>query len=81
MSKITTRKAGTRKRYHDTAVDPTTGEPGYLKPWREWRAGLDGAEEPAHDVVDVVTVLIDGEPVANVAAADLERYLARNGHA
>jgi hypothetical protein len=81
MAKVTTRKAGTRKRYLDVAVDPATGEPGYLAPWRKWRAGLDGAEEPAHDVVDVVAVSIDGDHVATVAADDLARYLADNGHA
>lgn len=80
MPKVTTRKAGTRKRYTDDAVDPATGEPAYLKPWREWRAGIAGAEEPAHVVLDVVAVSIDGEHVATVPVDELEQYLANNGH-
>jgi hypothetical protein len=79
MTKVTTRKAGTKHRYHDTAIDPLTGEPGYLKPWRLWRADPANHPEPSHDEIELVEISVDGEPVAVVPVDDVDAYRATYG--
>ncbi len=74
--KVTTAPAGTKHRYLDDQVDEITGEPGYLGPWREWHAaGDDPATEPAHVVVDLVAVKVDGAVVATVTADQVDGYV------